>query len=187
MNRLHMIGEENKAPNTGALVAKTTKANTNTAHHATGAALREAGDNVNKREAAARGKDPSTIKPEVPSIVYDHTFAKSNSHIKLYHPGKLLGIGGFAACYELTSCDSKHTYAAKIVSKKSLRRSQAKLKLQNEITVHRALKHPNIVRFERYFEDDQNVYLLLELCRHQSLHQGMVCDADVVVWCGVRC
>ena len=39
--------------------------------------------------------------------------------------------------------------------------------LMTEIRIHKALDHPNIVRFHRYFEDATAVYLLLELCENQ--------------------
>jgi len=38
------------------------------------------------------------------------------------------------------------------------------MQLQTEIKIHRTLKHINVVRFERFFEDSDNAYLLLELC-----------------------
>lgn len=41
----------------------------------------------------------------------------------------------------------------------------------SEIKIHKALRHPNIVRFEHFFEDEQNVYLLLEICRSESLNE----------------
>ncbi|CAN0574042.1 unnamed protein product, partial [Ectocarpus sp. 12 AP-2014] len=33
-----------------------------------------------------------------------------------------------------------------------------------EIKIHRTLQHPRVVRFEMFFEDRENVYILLELC-----------------------
>lgn len=38
------------------------------------------------------------------------------------------------------------------------------MQLQTEIKIHRTLQHPRIVRFEMFFEDCENVYILLELC-----------------------
>jgi len=42
-------------------------------------------------------------------------------------------------------------------------------KLYAEIKIHRFLEHPNIVRFEDCFEDEENVYMNLELCPSGSL------------------
>ena len=34
----------------------------------------------------------------------------------------------------------------------------------SEIKIHRSVKHESIVGFEHFFEDQDNVYILLELC-----------------------
>ena len=41
----------------------------------------------------------------------------------------------------------------------------------SEIRIHKALHHPNIVAFERYFEDSESVYILLEMCHNQTLNE----------------
>ena len=43
--------------------------------------------------------------------------------------GKLLGKGGFAKCYEVTSIDTKKTQAAKIIPKNSLTKNRARQKV----------------------------------------------------------
>jgi polo-like kinase 1 len=39
-----------------------------------------------------------------------------------------------------------------------------------EIKIHKSLEHPNIVKFYHYFEDPENVYVLLELCSSKTLN-----------------
>ncbi|PIL30197.1 transporter [Ganoderma sinense ZZ0214-1] len=41
--------------------------------------------------------------------------------------------------------------------------------LYAEIKIHKSLEHPNIVRFQDCFEDEDNVYMTLELCHNGSL------------------
>ena len=36
----------------------------------------------------------------------------------------------------------------------------------SEIKIHKTLKHEYIVKFEHFFEDTENVYILLELCEN---------------------
>ena len=36
--------------------------------------------------------------------------------------------------------------------------------LQTEIKIHRTLRHTYVCKFERFFEDNTNVYIVLELC-----------------------
>ena len=42
-------------------------------------------------------------------------------------------------------------------------------RLIKEIKIHRKLDHPNLVKFEHYFEDKDYVYILLELCENKTL------------------
>jgi polo-like kinase 1 len=73
-------------------------------------------------------------------------------------------------CYELTSLDSGRTYAGKIIPRATLaHKPSAQKKMVHEIKIHRSIAHQNVVKFERFFEDHQNVYLLLELCSNHSL------------------
>ena len=60
--------------------------------------------------------------------------------------------------------DTKNISAAKIIQKSSLSRSRAKQKLMSEIKIHRSVKHNNVAQFMHFFEDVENVYILLELC-----------------------
>ena len=83
--------------------------------------------------------------------------------------------------------DSRNTHlACKVVTKSSLKTKKAKTKvrlycavlniqclagiqLYAEIKIHKALDHCNIVRFVDCFEDEENVYMTLELCPNGSL------------------
>ena len=91
--------------------------------------------------------------------------------IRKYIKARFLGKGGFAKCYEFINEENEHSSAAKIIPKKSLVKSRAKQKLISEIKIHKSLHHPNIVAFEHYFEDQENVYLLIEICLNQTLNE----------------
>lgn len=91
--------------------------------------------------------------------------------IKRYLKGRLLGKGGFAKCYEITNLENKHISAAKIVCKSSLVKARSKQKLISEIRIHKSLQHTNVVHFDHYFEDPENVYILLEMCHNQSMNE----------------
>lgn len=41
----------------------------------------------------------------------------------------------------------------------------------SEIRIHRSLHHSNVVRFEHFFEDKRNVYILLEMCQNQTMNE----------------
>lgn len=80
-----------------------------------------------------------------------------------------MGKGGFARCYELIDQTTKHVYAGKIVPKTLLQKPHHKDKMTLEIQIHREVRHQHIVGFHTFFEDEQNVYVLLELCTNRSL------------------
>ena len=93
-----------------------------------------------------------------------------------YQRLRFLGKGGFAKCYEVRRIEpietEEHetlTWALKVVPKANLTRTKARQKLTSEIKIHRALDHEGVVRFDRYFEDKENVYIMLNICSNQSL------------------
>ncbi|CAF1181327.1 unnamed protein product [Rotaria sordida] len=86
-----------------------------------------------------------------------------------YSKGKFLGKGGFARCYELIDVSTGQAFAGKVVPKSMLVKPHQKEKMQQEVTIHQSLNHKHIVQFFSYFEDENNVYIVLELCRRRSL------------------
>lgn len=93
-----------------------------------------------------------------------------------YSRGRYLGKGGFAKCYEVrriepieTEEHESTTWALKTVPKANLTRTKARQKLTSEIKIHRSLDHENVCRFDRYFEDKENVYIMLDICSNGSL------------------
>ncbi|KAL7667930.1 hypothetical protein ACOME3_008654 [Neoechinorhynchus agilis] len=106
---------------------------------------------------------PNQNDSAVPSVIHDSRRGHS------YARGRFLGKGGFARCYELTDLQTSCVYAGKIVSKTLLVKSHHVQKMLQEIEIHRKLRHPNIVRFHSFFEDDSNVYIVMEICRRRSL------------------
>lgn len=99
--------------------------------------------------------------------------ANGDVRIRKYSRGRFLGKGGFARVYELTSSETGTVFAGKCILKASLTKSRARQKLMSEIKIHKSLNHPRIVAFKHCFEDTENVYILLELCRNQTLSELM--------------
>ncbi|KAK7099028.1 serine/threonine-protein kinase PLK1-like [Littorina saxatilis] len=104
------------------------------------------------------------VRPkEIPDVILDPSSGKN------YLKGRFLGKGGFAKCFELTDLETKEIFAGKIVSKSLLVKQHQKDKMSQEIAIHRSLDHKHVVNFHSFFEDSDNVYILLELCRRRSL------------------
>ncbi|XP_076450747.1 serine/threonine-protein kinase PLK1-like [Babylonia areolata] len=112
---------------------------------------------------SANKKDETRARDIIPDVITDPSSGKR------YAKGRFLGKGGFAKCYELTDLDTKEIFAGKIVSKSLLVKQHQKDKMSQEIAIHRSLSHKHVVNFHSFFEDPDNVYILLELCRRRSL------------------
>ena len=111
-------------------------------------------------------------QPNEEGLIIEEKIVKTNgeTNIRKYAKGKFLGKGGFAKCYEFTNLTNDKTMAAKIIPKASLKKNRHRQKLLSEIKIHRSLNHTNVVQFEHVFEDQDNVYILLELCVNQTLN-----------------
>jgi len=46
-----------------------------------------------------------------------------------------------------------------------------KQRLLNEMRILRMLKHPKIIKFDHYFEDNDYKYEVIELCSNGNLHE----------------
>ena len=95
---------------------------------------------------------------------------------RLYLKTEFLGSGAYASCHLVKappgfSCDH---LACKEIKKSKLTDLRKKTKVEQELRLHQELKHPRIVTFEHFFEDQDNVYILLELCHKKSLHDLIV-------------
>ena len=71
----------------------------------------------------------------------------------------------------MESCEQKKLYAAKIISKSILLKPKTKQKLLSEIRIHKSVSHKNIVQFYHVFENEYNVYILLEVCSNQNMYE----------------
>ena len=117
---------------------------------------------------------PSKPKPKLkdPDIIEEKISSKNNeTKIRQYLRGRFLGKGGFAKCYELICKDNNKIFAAKMIQKSSLKTDRQRQKLITEIKIHKSCHHPNVVAFEHNFDDDDNFYILLELCQNQTLNE----------------
>ena len=127
-----------------------------------------------QKENEGETKNTSKVsEPDPNAAVVEEKIIKVTGDVQIrkYYKGRLLGKGGFAKCYEFNCAENKKIFAGKVIAKSSLVKSRAKQKLISEIKIHKSLHHPQIVAFEHYFEDTENVYILLEICQNQTLNE----------------
>ncbi|XP_072319656.1 serine/threonine-protein kinase PLK1 [Eucyclogobius newberryi] len=113
--------------------------------------------------AAAHGDPKSAPLKEIPDVLVDSRTARR------YSRGRFLGKGGFAKCFEITDLQSKQVFAGKIVPKALIMKDHQREKMTSEIAIHKSLSHANVVGFHGFFENEDFVFVVLELCRRRSL------------------
>lgn len=74
-----------------------------------------------------------------------------------------LGEGSFGKVYKVTHAPTGNLYAIKVMTKDRIKHPNMIKQVRNEIEIMQAADHPNIVELVTYFENDANVYLVLEL------------------------
>lgn len=108
-----------------------------------------------------RAHSSKKIEPQVGRVVGDGW--------KKYEVKSIVGKGGYAHCYSAIAFTSRKLVVVKTMAKENLKSSQAQQRLRNEVNIHRQAQNSAIVRFLEYFEDDLNVYIVIDFCPHRSL------------------
>ena len=99
------------------------------------------------------------------SNIIEEKIARDNKIIetKKYKMEKHLFNNDFdRKIYELICLDTNKKFAVKVIPKKRLHQKEIK-KILNLLEVIKSLDHPNIIKHDHYFEDDNNIYIILEL------------------------
>ena len=108
-------------------------------------------------------------------IICDSPKNKSRETIRYEFDRKKdhLGSGGYGDVFKVKMLKNKEPmYALKIFSKSNLYKKQDKgSRVLTEIKIHRSLNHEHICKFEHAFEDNKNVYILMEYCGAGTLEK----------------
>ena len=87
-----------------------------------------------------------------------------------YELGRKLGKGSFGVVHECTSRTTNFSYACKMIEKRQLRDELDAEDVRREVRLlMRLAGHPNIVELHDVYEDDERVYLVMELCKGGDL------------------
>ncbi|CAE7829202.1 ark1 [Symbiodinium microadriaticum] len=85
--------------------------------------------------------------------------------------GRSLGKGSFGVVRRIRRKGTDDVYALKTMQKAEVVNGQLVEQVEREIQVQRTLKHENVLRLYKHFEDEDTVYLLLEYCAKGELYQ----------------
>ncbi|XP_011876141.1 PREDICTED: serine/threonine-protein kinase PLK1-like [Vollenhovia emeryi] len=120
------------------------------------------------RTTGAAKPGPSTSSSWNNSTEQESDYVVDPVQGNAYYKGQFLGKGGFARVYLMTDVSNGNQYACKIIPKNRMQRIHMQ-KIAREIMIHKELNHVNVVQMHHYFEDNLNVYMLLEACPRKSL------------------
>ena len=105
------------------------------------------------------------------SLKKDNYIKNSNNSLSNYEIISKIGNGGFGYVYKVKYKLNNKIYAMKGISKYG---DENKVKYnKREIELLNQLDHPNIIKYYSNFEDDKNIYLILECMEHGSLRNFM--------------
>lgn len=82
----------------------------------------------------------------------------------------IIDKGGFSIVYKAYNKEINNYNAIKIITKKNLQ-NNIKEKIQLEIKIHLKLNYKHIIKLYTSFEDENNYYLILELCLNMNLYK----------------
>ena len=82
---------------------------------------------------------------------------------------KILGKGSYGEVKLFKHEQTSILYAVKIINKEFIKKISSINVLLREVTIHKNLKHPNIIQLVKYFEDNEKVYIVLEYASKGSL------------------
>ncbi|XP_021092134.1 serine/threonine-protein kinase PLK4 isoform X2 [Heterocephalus glaber] len=92
-------------------------------------------------------------------------------YIEDFKVGNLLGKGSFAGVYRAESIHTGLEVAIKMIDKKAMYKAGMVQRVQNEVKIHCQLKHPSVLELYNYFEDNNYVYLVLEMCHNGEMNR----------------
>ena len=89
---------------------------------------------------------------------------------KIWEQGEKLGEGTMGELYIFIDTETRIKYACKRISKKkiSLKDKQA---VMNEVKLHRLINHKHVCRFYHFFDNDDYLFILLEVLHAKNLQE----------------
>ena len=79
-------------------------------------------------------------------------------------------LGAFGVVKKVTHKKTNITYAIKIVEKAMLKKTNMVEQMANEVKIMYSLNHPYILKLYNHFEDEINIYLILEFVGGVSIY-----------------
>lgn len=97
-------------------------------------------------------------------------FWKKKKYIGAYEIDDQIGVGGMGIVYKVHSViDTTKTYALKVLKEEHMLDEVQKKRFKNEALLVDRIEHPNIVKVHERGEDNENLYIAMELLKGETL------------------
>ena len=106
---------------------------------------------------------PGQFVQGLPESIYNYYEIKEN-----------LGSGSYGTVVLAVHKSSREQRAIKIINKYKLRNEEQKRKVVSEVEILRKLDHPHIVKVYEFYEDEFNLYVVMELCSGGELLDSII-------------
>ena len=96
--------------------------------------------------------------------------SQSCKTLSRYEIASMIGRGAGSCVYKIRCLKTGKYAALKVIEKKPQGLDKLQKRIYNEIELHLSTKHQNIIKLYNHFEDNENFYIVLELCVRGDLH-----------------
>lgn len=83
---------------------------------------------------------------------------------------KAVGKGGFGQVWKVRHKETNRIYAIKVISKSTILESNMVSQMNREIEIMYMLHHPHIIKLVNHFEDEDNIYLIMDFASKGQLY-----------------
>ena len=86
---------------------------------------------------------------------------------------KAVGKGGFGQVWKVRHKENNKIYAIKVISKTTIFETNMVSQMNREIEIMYMLHHPHIIKLVNHFEDDDNIYLIMDYASKGQLYSHL--------------
>jgi serine/threonine protein kinase len=83
---------------------------------------------------------------------------------------KAVGKGGFGQVWKVRHKETNRIYAIKVINKSTILESNMVSQMNREIEIMYMLHHPHIIKLVNHFEDEDNIYLIMDFASKGQLY-----------------
>eukprot|EP01102_Stenamoeba_stenopodia_P000097 TRINITY_DN10070_c0_g3_i2.p1 TRINITY_DN10070_c0_g3~~TRINITY_DN10070_c0_g3_i2.p1 ORF type:complete len:462 (+),score=145.90 TRINITY_DN10070_c0_g3_i2:435-1820(+) len=112
----------------------------------------------------------TTLQQQPPTASANTSSYRPRWNLRDFEVGKEIGRGFYAIAYRARlKMDRPIVFVLKVLEKVQYRLVGGFYQILREIKNHSKLRHPNVVRFYDFVQDQKRIYLLIELCPYGDL------------------